>query len=117
MMGHMACRRCSTCAIDYPLHYHKCLVCDGDTAYIYNVNASASWQDDVKLARAQPAPSFDDEKVVNWRLQLLLEAGADPESADALARAQHDDGGYVDLHRAADLVQRAGPALAVAILT
>jgi len=52
------------------------------------------------------------ERIERWRAQELMRAGYDAESAMALA-ARHD----VDLHRAAELLQRGcPPELALKIL-
>jgi len=73
----MPARRCSTCSVDWPDHLHRCLRCEGDTAYLPDGDP-ISYQEVNRL-------------VAFAKFERLYESRGgrevtDPEHLDALAR-------------------------------
>lgn len=92
----MACRRCSTCAINYPMSVGSCHVCGDTTDYLANVDPGDDWQTDVVLAQA--GPSAGERQVQLWRREQLGRLGFGGAVLDVLVEAD------TDVHRAADLI-------------
>jgi hypothetical protein len=76
---------------------------------VQNDPPDADWAEKVRMANVE-APTFEDP-VPRWRFNQLLRAGFAPMIAEELA-ARKD----IDLHRATELAQDAGPELAYRIV-
>lgn len=108
------CKRCTLCGISYPFwtHNDKCDVCEGPLDVVMDVH-DKDWKDMVELAKsAKEAILLDTDKVIDWRMHQLFQAGYDRTSAAAIA-ARKD----IDLHHAVSIVQQGcAPSIAAAIL-
>jgi hypothetical protein len=108
-------RRCSLCGISYPFYGHgdKCEVCEGKLDVVAG-QADDDWRDKVNMAiQAREAFIEAPDKVIDWRMHRLFQAGYDRTSAAAIAAKRE-----IDLHQAIRLVTERGcsPELAAKIL-
>ena len=110
----MAIRRCSICALEYPVYVSHCQVCDGPLWIDTSDNLNPAWRDEIERKKMEPEVDvLEEEKmsVESWRLKSLLDAGY------PLAKAQILAGSDVDLHKAIDLLKKCGdPKIAFKIL-
>lgn len=100
--------RCSTCALNY-WDAGVCRVCKGTLSPISNQPPTEDLEYHIALALGE-TPDADD-KVYGWRVRQLVFAGAPYKVAEEIALDRE-----IDLHKAVDLFQKAGPKLAEAIL-
>lgn len=119
MFGSIKSRRCSTCGINFPPAFGKCQVCGGTTDALFNAPQDTDWQEKVKLAKAaleEPPPPSED-KIHNWRLIQLIDAGYPLKIALEIA-PRYVGPDRIDLHKAVELVAsgRCTPELAGKIL-
>lgn len=107
--------RCSRCGISYPNQFlhQKCSVCGEKTNVIMDA-PDDDWQKKVALANKHLSESVEikPDKVEVWRTEQLVAAGFLNGSAAEIAANQQ-----IDLHKAVELAQKAGPELAYRILT
>ena len=108
------CLRCSNCGISYPASNPKtCQVeaCKGPLDPVQD-KPDADWKEKVAYMNAPEAePTMTDDKVYGWRMKQLVYAGAPVRVAEEIAADR-----TIDLHKAVDVFQKAGPKLAEAIL-
>lgn len=113
----MAAYVCSHCEVHLPVGDHENRTCPGcgeKTTYNIAHTPHADWE--TRVARSS-SRSSDDDKVTDWRLLQLLQAGLDYETANELATMRRPDGTTVDVGRFHELVERgATPAQAARIL-
>lgn len=108
-------RRCSLCGISYPFYGHneQCDVCEGKCDTVAGPH-DEDWKEKVALAvQAREAFIEAPDKVIDWRMHRLFQAGYDRTSAAAIAAQR-----AIDLHEAVRLVTERGcsPELAAKIL-
>lgn len=102
----MSTRRCSLCAVNYPVgpDYEECPICEGETSYFTNIKPHKDWKDRVEDAKRPKEAATN--KVDLHRTERFRRAGLDLERAMVYAGMKVTvDGGYaVDLHEFEKLV-------------
>lgn len=84
----MACRRCSTCGINYPLGNADCKVCEAALDYIGNEDEDVDWEEAVQLKVAEPSRRELD--MIAYRRRVLAKAGFEDVNLEMLASRETD---------------------------
>lgn len=103
-------RRCGMCDINYPNagNYAVCFVCEEPTNQFSNVEKHENWEELVRIRKA-PIPDSGD-RVFEWRLGELIQAGYADDEAFFLANERH-----IDLHQAIELRKKTHLAYAILV--
>ena len=110
----MAAYVCATCETRFPPEgrFTKCPSCGTSTRYSITESFQSDWEELVGRAEASKVVTTEEERVTNWRLLRLLNAGLDYDTSVTLA-ADHS----VDIMEFRRLVSRgATPQQAARIL-
>jgi len=97
------------CALNYPQYVNGCRVCGGHVFLISNEGPTPDLEGEIDRRLASIRDEAD--RVVGWRVECLVKAGASVRLAERIAAHRE-----IDLHYAVRLVENAGPDTAKRIL-
>lgn len=97
----MACRRCSTCGINYPTSYQSCEACGEKTDWMVGDEPDPDYDEKVRLRLA--GPSVTEAGMRDYRHRELSRLGFGGAILDVLADAS------TDVHLARQLIESGCP--------